>query len=67
MVPIGSVMSQEVWLWLSEAKRRPNPGGQIEDLALSDAASRGSWGSFRLLFQAKRRYSSLIGQDRHGS
>jgi len=56
MVPIGSVMSQEVWIWLSERKKGSSRYGQLLDLELSDAASRGSLGSLQFLFRARRRY-----------
>ncbi len=56
MVPIGSVMSQEVWIWLSEKKKGSNRYGQLVDLELSDAASRGSLGSLQFLFRAGRRH-----------
>ena len=50
MIPVGSIMSQEVWLWLS--KRR----GRLADLELSDAASRGAWGSAQFLLHARKRF-----------
>ena len=52
MVPIGSAISQDVWLWLS----KPQKGrGQLQDLEFSDAASRGSWGSLVFLIRARSR------------
>ena len=57
MVPIGSAMSQEVWLWLSEARKQSTRRGQLRDLEISDAASRGAWGSLLFLFKTRRRYS----------
>ena len=50
MIPVGSIMSQEVWLWLS--KRR----GRLADLELSDAASRGAWGSAKFLLRPRKRF-----------
>ena len=50
MIPVGSIMSQEVWLWLS--KRR----GRLADLELSDEASRGAWGSAKFLLQPRKRF-----------
>ena len=47
MVPVGSVMSQECWLWLSESR------GLLVDMEHFDIASRGVWGSFQLLFRAR--------------
>ena len=55
MVPIGSVMSQEVWLWLCQTRKGLPSHGQLGDLELSDAASRGTWGSFLFLLKARRR------------
>lgn len=56
MVPVGSTVSQEVWLWLSKGRAGPARPSQVQDLASSDAASRGAWGSFMFLFKARRRY-----------
>ena len=47
MVPVGSVMSQECWLWLSNSR------GLLGDIEHFDVASRGAWGSVRLLFRAR--------------
>jgi hypothetical protein len=56
MVPVGSAMSQEAWLWFSPVKQRQACRSRLEDLELSDAASRGPWGSFVFLYRARRRY-----------
>lgn len=56
MVPVGSAVSQEVWLWLSRVRTRSTRRSQLRDLEFSDAASRGAWGSFIFLFKARRRY-----------
>lgn len=56
MVSVGSAMSQEVWLWFSPVKQRQNCRSRLGDLELSDAASRGAWGSLVFLFVARRRY-----------
>ena len=56
MVPVGSALSQEIWLWLSRVRTGSTCKSQVQDLDLSDAASRGAWGSFMLLFKAPRRY-----------
>ena len=47
MVPVGSVMSQECWLWLSNSR------GLLVDIEHFDVASRGVWGSVQLLFRAR--------------
>ncbi len=57
MVPVGSAMSQEVWLWFSSTRRGPVYRARLRDLESSDAASRGAWGSLLLLFRARTRYS----------
>jgi hypothetical protein len=56
MVSVGSAMSQEAWLWFSPVKQRQNCRSRLGDLELSDAASRGAWGSLVFLFVARRRY-----------
>ncbi len=56
MVPVGSVISQEAWIWLSRGSRNPGPRGTLGDLEYLDAASRGGWGSMVLIFKTKRRY-----------
>lgn len=55
MVPVASALSQEVWTWLCESGGGPRRRRQLRDLELSDAASRGAWGSFKFLFQTRRR------------
>lgn len=47
MVPVGSVMSQECWLWLSNSR------GLLLDIEYFDGASRGAWGSVQLLFKVR--------------
>ena len=63
MVPVGSAMSQEVWLWFSSAAHKDGTcQTRFLDLDLSDNASRGAWGSLVFLFTARRRFvpTSLI-------
>ena len=52
MVPVGSALSQEVWLWLSKAQK---DNGTLQNLEFSDAASRGSWGSLIFLVRGRTR------------
>ena len=52
MVPIGSAISQEAWLWLSNTTKRH---GQLHNLEFSDAASRGAWGSLIFLICGRTR------------
>jgi hypothetical protein len=56
MIPVGSAMSQEVWLWLSSAAHKDTRHSRFLDLELSDGASRGAWGSLVFLFAARRRF-----------
>jgi hypothetical protein len=56
MVAVGSAMSQEAWLWFSPVNQRQNCRSRLGDIELSDAASRGVWGSLKFLFVARRRY-----------
>jgi hypothetical protein len=56
MVPVGSAMSQEVWLWFSSAAHEDTCHSRLLDLNISDAASRGAWGSLMFLFVARRRF-----------
>lgn len=56
MVPVGSAMSQEVWLWFSSVAHKDTCRSRFLDLNLSDAASRGAWGSLVFLFVARRRF-----------
>ena len=56
MIPVGSAVSQEIWLWLSRVRTGSTRRSQVQDLELSDAASCGALGSFMFLFKAPRRY-----------
>jgi hypothetical protein len=62
MVPVGSAMSQEVWLWFSSVAHKDTCHSRFLDLHLSDAASRGAWGSLVFLLVARKRFvpTSLI-------
>lgn len=51
MVPVGSALSQTVWLSLAA-----EDGTQAVHLEETDAASRGAWGCLLYLFGAKRGY-----------
>lgn len=55
MVPVGSAMSQEAWLWFSASQQRGSARSRLIDLDLSDSASRGAWGSIVFLFFARGR------------
>lgn len=49
MVPVGSALSQVIWLSLCS-----KGGRRVVDLECADGASRGSWGSLLWLLRAKR-------------
>ena len=51
LIPVAATLSQEAWLWFSDLRRR---SAQLQDLTVSDDASRGAWGSV-LLFGHFRR------------
>ncbi|KAK3117661.1 hypothetical protein LTR53_000790 [Teratosphaeriaceae sp. CCFEE 6253] len=51
VAPVGSAIMQEVWLLFSSAQQNTT----LHDLVLYDAASRGAFGSFALLFQMRGR------------
>ncbi|KAL1969877.1 hypothetical protein VTN77DRAFT_7386 [Rasamsonia byssochlamydoides] len=60
MVPVEAAISQEVWLWFSTSTAAEQ--SQLQDLGLSDAASRGAWGSFVFLVSVRgRRYLAYLG------
>lgn len=61
IVPVGSALSQEAWLWFVENGRSMNPRSRLPDLTLSDQASRGAWGSFLFIFYARRRWLAMSG------
>lgn len=56
MVPIGSCVSQEAWLWFSESKQNRSHRGRLQDLELSDTASRGAQGSLMFLLKTRGRH-----------
>jgi hypothetical protein len=62
MVPVGSAMSQEVWLWFSFVAHKDTCHTRFSDLDLSDNASRDALDSLVFLFTARRRFvpTSLI-------
>lgn len=61
IVPVGSAISQETWLWFAENAKTTNPRSRLLDLTVSDQASRGAWGSFMFIFYARRRWLALAG------
>ena len=59
-VPVGSAISQEAWLWFARNNEKTSPRSQLQDLGLSDQASRGAWGSFIFIFRSRRRLLALF-------
>ena len=59
--PVEAAMSQEVWLWFSSTKEHSQARSRLQDLEVSDNASRGAWGSFMFLFKGGGRWLSYIG------
>ena len=55
VIPVGSALSQEAWLWFAKNDGRSQPRSRLRDLDRSDAASRGAWGSFMFLFTSPHR------------
>ena len=57
LVPISSVVLQEFWHFYVDAARQSICSSRLEHLGTFDAASRGPWGSFTLLYHLRgRRY-----------
>lgn len=52
MIPVASCLSQGKWLWFSPS-RATSHGKRLQDLETFDSASRGSWGSLKLLWTLK--------------
>ena len=61
-VPLGSSISQEVWIYLASNETQQRARSSLRDLTLSDAASRGLWGSLVFLFTTPRRYVGHLGR-----
>ena len=55
MIPVASVISQEVWTWLYKSDEKSFNHRQLRDLEISDEASRSAWGSFRFVLQMRRK------------
>lgn len=55
MIPVGSTLSQEAWLWFSPAAQQKVSRSKLGDLELLDNASRGVGGSLKFLLHGGRR------------
>lgn len=60
VIPIGSALSQEAWLWFAQNDGQPHCRSRLGDLERSDSASRGAWGSLLFIFTSPRRYERLF-------
>ncbi|OIW26081.1 hypothetical protein CONLIGDRAFT_717714 [Coniochaeta ligniaria NRRL 30616] len=59
---VESGISQGAWMWVSEAsQKRSNHHARLDDFKLFDEASRGLWGSIRLIWRMKFRHMACIG------
>ncbi|RMZ89062.1 hypothetical protein DV736_g3717, partial [Chaetothyriales sp. CBS 134916] len=61
MVPVGSAISQEAWLWFSHNDAKAHPRSRLRDLSLSDNASRGVWGALVLIVCTPWRWLTVLG------
>lgn len=50
MVPIASVLVQELWLYFAKEAKKQTCSSRLRELNVFDIASRGSWGSLLLLY-----------------
>lgn len=57
VIPIGSALSQDAWLWFAQNNQKNYPRSRLRDLSRSDAASRGAWGSLIFIFTSPYRYA----------
>jgi hypothetical protein len=64
MIPVGSAVSQASWIWFSAANQEKGYKTQLVDLETFDDASRGAWGSLKLLWRMKGRCAALISKSR---
>ncbi|KAE9376344.1 hypothetical protein N431DRAFT_462185 [Stipitochalara longipes BDJ] len=55
LLPIGSCISQLSWVWFNEQTR------SLADICFFDAASRGPWGSLKLIFRLRGVYLACLG------
>lgn len=55
MIPVGAAISQGAWTWFV-AKQRQQCRSRLLDLDKFDEASRGVWGSLKLLFKLRFMY-----------
>ncbi|RDW82538.1 hypothetical protein BP6252_03650 [Coleophoma cylindrospora] len=60
MIPTATALSQSKWLWFTSDKNLIGPK-RLQDLETFDSASRGSLGSFRLLWRLKGCHVASIG------
>ncbi len=61
LVPVAAAISQEKWLWFFPQKRSRSTGRPLEHLEVIDQASRGAWGSLKMIWTTKARHSLTLG------
>ena len=61
IVPVGSAISQEAWLWFAHNDHKVHPRSRLRDLNLSDSASRGAWGALIFTFYTPWRWLTVFG------
>ncbi|KAI1139212.1 hypothetical protein F5Y05DRAFT_341383 [Hypoxylon sp. FL0543] len=54
IIPVAESISQLKWVWFKKAE-------SLEDIQTFDEASRGTWGSLKLLFRTKRLHLAKLG------
>ncbi|KAK5663561.1 hypothetical protein OQA88_3992 [Cercophora sp. LCS_1] len=59
---VEASISQGAWLWVSErAQQRSRHTAKLSDFGMFDEASRGIWGSLRLLWKMRLRHLGCVG------
>jgi hypothetical protein len=59
MIPVTAGISQAKWHWFSPKAGKRNPEARLRDLETFDSASRGTWGSLKLLWTLRARYEKI--------
>lgn len=59
MIPVTAGISQAKWHWFSPNAGERQPEARLRDLETFDSASRGTWGSLKLLWMMRARYENI--------
>jgi Protein of unknown function (DUF3176) len=59
MIPVTAGISQAKWHWFSPKAGERHLEARLRDLETFDSASRGTWGSLKLLWMMRARYESI--------